>query len=288
MRVTEAPTVIIRDIELISEMREVEALQTDVWGCEERDVVPLTIFATTKEVGAVLIGAYDGPSLAGFVYGFVGYENGHTIHHSHMLAVRPVYRNFNLGYKLKLAQRERVLTQGITRITWTFDPLQSLNAYLNFGKLGVVADTYKINFYGEATSSFLHRIGTDRLWVSWPIDSRRVRERLQTGPKKEEPLFECERIPSLVQVGRNDVPQRNESSEILGREHLFVEIPADINTLQLERPELAVRWREETRWAFSEAMAAGYLIEEFYRSPGRDHPVGIYHLSYRKRVGDFA
>jgi len=61
-------------------------------------------------------------------------------------------------------------------MTWTFDPLQSLNAHLDFAKLGVVADAYKINFYGESTSSFLHKIGTgtDRLWVTWLLDSERV------------------------------------------------------------------------------------------------------------------
>ncbi|MGH9915809.1 MAG: GNAT family N-acetyltransferase, partial [Pyrinomonadaceae bacterium] len=158
---TEKSSIIIRDIELFSEMREVEALQREVWACEDRDLVPLSIFAATKEVGAILIGAFDGSSLVGFAYGFVGYEKGHVMHHSHMLAVSPSYRNFNLGHRLKLAQRERALAQGITRMSWTFDPLQSLNAHLNFAKLGVVADTYKINFYGEATSSFLHQIGTD-------------------------------------------------------------------------------------------------------------------------------
>ena len=185
---TEAPAIIIRDIERVPEMREVETLQKDVWGSNDLDVVPLTMLVASREVGAVLVGAYDESMLVGFVYGFPAYENGQVTHHSHMLAVRPSYRNHNLAYKLKLAQRERVLAQSIKRITWTFDPLQSLNAYFNFGKLGVLADTYKINFYGEATSSFLHQIGTDRLWVTWLLDGERVRQRLQTE-KKESMLY---------------------------------------------------------------------------------------------------
>ena len=278
-----APAIVIRDIEHVSEMREVETLQKDVWGCDDLDVVPLTMFVASRAVGAVLIGAYDGASLVGFVYSFPGYENGHVTHHSHMLAVRPSYRNHNLGYKLKLAQRERVLAQSVKRITWTFDPLQSLNAYFNFGKLGVVADAYKINFYGEATSSFLHQIGTDRLWVTWMLDSERVRERLQNETNKQESLFASKGIPSLVQVDLNDVPRRNESSRILDQEILAIEIPADINALQNEKPELAVEWREATRWAFTEAIASGYFIEEFYRVAGKHHSVGIYLLS-QKRV----
>src|SRR5438445_12594699 len=96
---TKASTVVIRDIELISEMRELETLQKDVWGCDDRDVVPLTIFAATREVGAILVGGYDGSSLIGFVYGFAGIENGSTLHHSHMPAVTPSYRDLNLGIK---------------------------------------------------------------------------------------------------------------------------------------------------------------------------------------------
>ena len=162
---SEKPTIVIRDIELISEMREVESLQKEVWGCDDRDVVPLTILAATREIDAILVGAFDGSTLIGFAYSLVGREHERIVHHSHMLAVRATHRNFNLGYRLKLAQRDRVLAQGINRMTWTFDPLQSLNAHFNFAKLGVVADAYKINFYGEATSSFLHQIGigTDRL-----------------------------------------------------------------------------------------------------------------------------
>jgi len=281
----EAPGLVIRDIERVSEMQGVETLQKDVWGCDDLDVVPLTMLAASKEVGAVLIGAYDGALLAGFVYGFPGYENGQVTHHSHMLAVRPSYRNHNLGYQLKLAQRDRVLAQSIKRITWTFDPLQSLNAYFNFRKLGVLADTYKINFYGEATSSFLHQIGTDRLWVTWQLDSERVRERLQT--EKQQTMVEPERIPCLVQFGANHAPQRNEPSEGLGHEHFSIEIPADINALQSEKPGLAVEWREATRGAFTEAITSGYLVEEFYRSNRKGQPVGNYLLTHRKKVEGF-
>ncbi len=267
-------------------MREVESLQKEVWGCDDRDIVPLTILAATREIGAILVGAFDGSSLIGFAYSFVGRENERMVHHSHMLAVRPTYRNVNLGYELKLAQRDRALAQGITRMTWTFDPLQSLNAHFNFAKLGVVADAYKINFYGETTSSFLHQIGsgTDRLWVTWPLDSNRVHERLQTKDQGRTSKLDLDRIACLVQVGPNNMPQRGLSSEVTGQTYLSIEIPADINTLQRESPELAVRWREATRWAFSEAISSGYLIEDFYGSSRDGQAVGVYLLSYGEKV----
>src|SRR5262252_8498750 len=207
---TAVSTIVIRDIEGVAELRAVEALQKEVWGSDDLDVVPLTLLVASRAVGATLIGAYDGGRLVGFVYGFTGYEHGQVTHHSHMLAVKPGYRNHKLGFKLKLAQRERVLAQGITRITWTFDPLQSLNAHLNFGNLGVVSDSYKTNFYGEATSSFLHQAGTDRLWVTWFLDSQRVRERIQREKLRTEYLFAAADVPVLVRVSAGGVPERAE------------------------------------------------------------------------------
>ena len=274
-------TIVIRDIESVSALRAVERLQKDVWGCADLDVVPLTMFVAGREVGATLIGAYDGSSLVGFVYGFPAYENSRLTHHSHMLAVSPSYRSHNLAYKLKLAQRERVLAQGIKRISWTFDPLQSLNAYFNFGKLGVIADTYKINFYGEATSSFLHQIGTDRLWVEWLLDSRRVRERLEN--KRNESSLKLENIQTLVRASVEQTPQKNTLPDILKQPQLLIEIPAHINELQNKSPKLAIEWREATRLAFTDAIAAGYIVEEFYRLSGTNQSFGSYLLSHRKK-----
>lgn len=255
-------------------MRAVETLQQEVWEFADLDVVPRTIFVASREVGAVLVGAYDGSTLVGFVYGFPGFENGKAVHHSHMLAVKPEYRSSNLGYKLKLAQRDRVLAQGINQITWTFDPLQSRNAYFNFAKLGVIADSYRVDFYGPATSSFLHQAGTDRLWVSWLIESKRVRERLKDERKPSN-------LPGgarpLVEVGVDPGPKMTASPD-LRTEYLVIEIPADINALQLEKPGLAVEWRKATRWAFSHAMTHGYIVEEFYRLTVRDQSVGSYVL----------
>jgi predicted GNAT superfamily acetyltransferase len=266
--------IVIRDIDSFEEMRAVEELQKEVWDFDDLDVVPRTLFVAGREVGAVLVGAYDGSALVGFVYGFPGYENGHGVHHSHMLGVKPEYRSANLGYKLKLAQRDRVLAQDIKYITWTFDPLQSRNAYFNFAKLGVIADSYRVDFYGQATSSFLHQAGTDRLWVTWLIDSERVRERLKA--ERKIPILP-DGARRLVEVRDDLAPKITESLDIQ-EQHLLIEIPADITALQMEKPALAVEWRKATRWAFSHALSLGYLVEEFYRFTDSNECVGRYLL----------
>ena len=280
---TETSTIVIRDIDAGAEMRAAEELQKEVWGMPDLDVVPLNHLVAAKASGGVLLGAFDRETLIALVYGFVSNEHGTMAHHSHMLAVKPAYRNFNLGYKLKLAQRERVLAQGITVMTWTFDLLQSLNAHFNFSKLGVISDRYFINFYGADAASFLHRNGTDRLWVKWLLKSRRVSGRLEGAVS----ALELEKVIPLVHLGIDDSPRRHDLAEGLSHEQALIEIPADINALQRRSGELAIEWRESTRWAFNEAIAAGYLVTDFYRQSRGEQRLGTYLLSRGKTLGDF-
>jgi predicted GNAT superfamily acetyltransferase len=249
---------VIRDIKEISEMREIELLQHDVWGVAVREVFPALALVPMIELGGVLIGAFDGARMAGFVFGFPGRENNQAILHSDMLAVRPEYRSAGLGYQLKLAQRERALAMGIDTITWTFDPLQSRNAHLNFGKLGVTADRYRVNYYGE-TTSFLHQTGTDRLWVTWLLNSKRVQDRI-SGTAREKISVGAE--VTLLSVAQNEEPL-NQNVELSDEKVFAIEIPDDINRMLTQNAALAARWREATRASFTKLVGADFQVTEF-------------------------
>ena len=270
---------IIREIKGADEIRAVEDLQKEVWGLPDLDVVPFTQLVAAMASGGVLIGAFDGENLIGFVYGFVGYEEGRTTHHSHMLAVKPAYRNFNIGYRLKLAQREFVLALGITEMTWTFDPLRSLNAHFNFERLGVISDRYLTDFYGTEAASFLHRNGTDRLWVTWLLASRRTAERINV----HDLVIDTEDFDPLVEIGSESEPVCHEPQTALKTEKVFIEIPADIHALEERDFELAVEWRNATRSAFTRAFSSGYVAVGFVR---KVHG-GRYLLVRSKGTGDF-
>ena len=171
------PPVVIRDLETIEDLRKVEPVEREVWGLADRDVAPMTLLIACKEAGSILIGAFDGSELVGFTFGFPSLERGCLGVHSHMLAVLPDYRDLDLGYKLKLAQRDRSLAKGIKTMSWTFDPLQSRNAHFNFAKLGVLSDSYKVDFYGTDSSSMIR-------WnsgVACPICARRETARSSTS-----------------------------------------------------------------------------------------------------------
>src|ERR1700678_1847341 len=188
-----AQQITIRDLKSIDDLSQLKALEKEVWGMSEDDTLPLTLAIAFIAAGNIFVGAFDKggqgrdkdprnhkgkEKLVGFAFGFLGREHGRATIHSHMLAVLDQYRHLDLGSRLKQAQRERAMAIGIQEMTWTFDPLQSRNAHFNFSKLGVVSDSYKVDFYGPATSSMLHQNGTDRLWVRWMLKSKRVRDRL--------------------------------------------------------------------------------------------------------------
>jgi predicted GNAT superfamily acetyltransferase len=255
--------VVIRDLTSFEDLKKVEVLEKEVWGLEDRDVLPLTITVATWAAGSIWLGAFDGPELVGFAFGFPGLENGHVMLHSHMLAVKEEYRDRDLGYKLKVAQRERALAMRIREMTWTFDPLQSRNAHLNFSKLGVISNSYRIDFYGPETSSVLHRNSTDRLWVKWPLASRRVQLRLQGSNSRAETLDALSRLLPLIRFNGDGRPSRTDLADALGRQRIAIELPSDIGAVESKDPELAREWRLATRWAFTESLKAGFFVAEF-------------------------
>lgn len=267
--------VLIRDVKGLDELRAVERLQREIWDVPDLEVVPLTQLVAAQAAGGVLLGAFDAQIMVGFVYGFPAFEHNAPAHHSHMLAVKPAYRNLDLGRRLKLAQRERLLSQGINLMSWTFDPLQSLNAHFNFAKLGVVSDRYLVDFYGADASSFLFRTGTDRLWVTWHLDSERVREHLDHPAPGSEIGLE---VP-LVQFADDTSPRRSKLEDALRAARVWIEIPGNLTELQERNHSLAREWRQATRWAFSEALAAGYTVTEFQRRKRDAQGFGVYTLT---------
>jgi predicted GNAT superfamily acetyltransferase len=281
---TRAPQIAIRDLKNIDDLSQLKAVEKEVWGMTDEDTLPLTLAIACKAAGNIFVGAFDKDKnkdkdkLVGFAFGFLGREHGQTTIHSHMLAVLDTYRHLDLGSRLKQAQRERAMAIGVHEMTWTYDPLQSRNAHFNFSKLGVVSETYKVDFYGPETSSMLHRNGTDRLWVRWILNSRRVRDRLAGKNARAETLDAMRLLAPLVRFDPSGKPGRADLAESLARQRVSIEIPGDI--LEVERTDmgLAREWRDATRWAFREALKAGFVVAEFCRSIRGQQGPGAYLL----------
>jgi predicted GNAT superfamily acetyltransferase len=261
----------IRQVSTEAEYHAIEELQREAWQFSDLDIVPAATMMATSHAGGCALGAFDGELMIGFAYGFPAFEDGRASLHSHMLAVKPDYRNAQAGFYLKLAQRDFALALHLDEITWTYDPLQSLNAHLNFGKLGVISERYVVNFYGEATSSPLHQgFGTDRLWVRWLINSHHVRSRIDRDPpsaRTANVVADLEEAMKMALVV-NDAggPRLQEFAMRLAYDSCMIENPHDITALKARDPQAAVRWREATRAAFLAGIEAGFVVEDFLRA----------------------
>lgn len=166
--------IVVRKCTGIEEFQRCVALQKEIWGEEDLEVEPATLFVVAKETGGQVLGAFDGERLVGYTLAVVGFTNGTVFLHSHMTGVHGDYRDRGVGRALKLFQREEALGRGIRLIVWTFDPLVTRNAHFNLNRLGAIARKYLPNLYGQTTSPLHLGLPTDRLWAEWQLDSARA------------------------------------------------------------------------------------------------------------------
>jgi len=255
----------IRPFATIDEYRDCVALQEATWGVGFSERVAPAILKVSQILGGVSAGAYDVEGrLVGFIFGMTGLRDGALVHWSDMLAVIPEARDAGLGRRLKLYQREEVLGRGVEIMHWTFDPLQSRNAHLNFFKLGIVVREYQADMYGQ-TDSPLHRgIGTDRFIASWLLRSDRVRARLETG--QAEVVKGLDDVPFALGAelgGRHPRPATPDVA--LGNDRVRVAIPSDIGSIMDDDMQLALEWRIATRTVFRHYLRSGYEVRDFVR-----------------------
>jgi len=259
---------------------ECERLQREIWGFTAAAVVPDHLLLTVIRGGGCLLGAYNDGKLIGFVFSLVGFDQGRLKHSSLMAGVLPEARYHGIGYRLKLAQREFALKQGIELITWTFDPLQSANARFNFKKLGTIARNYERDYYGNMRDELNQGLETDRFAVEWWLHSPRVDAKINGSyrlPTLDELLSGSAKLVNRTEKATPTLPLKGEGEgegdgwlvnvgyrlDLEGAEPLLVEIPTDTPKMKAENPELARRWRAETREIFEHYLAQGYLVSEF-------------------------
>ena len=146
------------------------------------DLVPVPILAVTVRRGAVLLGAYDVDRLVGFVFSLAALRRGRWCSSSVALVAHarrgPAASRQRPRREPQAGAARAVLGMGLDLIEWTYDPLQSINAHLNFAKLGVIVEEYVENIYGESTSALHGGLPTDRFICQWWIHRPHVVRRI--------------------------------------------------------------------------------------------------------------
>ncbi len=266
----------IRHLATIDDCRRVAALERQIWGYTDSDdlVSPPMLMVSIRR-GGILLGAFDDQeAMQGFAYSVPGLKDGALMQWSHMLGVAPAARHSGLGGRLKRAQRDAALRMGIDLVEWTYDPLQAINAHLNFAKLGVVVGEYEENAYGDSSSALHRGTPSDRFIAEWHLTRPHVERRLAAWGL---PVVRDQSVTGAVLVNK---PEETDGSLSPGSTDLaaddrrvLVEIPMGFSEMQTTRPELALAWRMHTRKVFQTYFGRGYQAVDFFlsRAAGRGH-----------------
>ncbi len=254
-------TITIRALTRFEEFLELQQLHQTIWGIQAGLYPPMV--NTASQNGGVVLGAFDGERMVGFSFAFLGrHHDGSLKLCSQTTGFLPEYRGQGLGTAIKWAQFDRARQMQIPLITWTFDPLEAPNAYLNLHKLGGTSHTYKVNIYGEHFSRFGEGMPSDRLILEWWLEDERV-NRLRQGetPPADPPpapIINPARGPGLTRkISRLEL--EHAAAEVL------LEIPANIQAMRQSDMSLAREWRFATRKAFQTYFQRGYTAVDVYK-----------------------
>lgn len=230
----------IRECISVDDFQQCIELERAVWKDADIGIMPIRLYMISRACNAPTIGAFE-PSgrLVGFVHTMLALRDGHVAYHSHLAAVIETRRHQDIGFRMKLAQRQRAIEQGVSLIFWTFDPLQSRNAHLNINKLGAIIGRYEVNYYSEGLSTvFDADVPSDRVFAEWWVSSPYV-ESVLNGVR---PHFE----------GATE----------------FVVIPEDIGAVRARSVDEHLKWRIRVRQDFQSKLARGLIARGFERQEG--------------------
>lgn len=232
----------IRECTTLEELLLCQELQKEVFGLPDIEVSPVRHLVVTRSAGGFVLGAFSREKLVGFVLSVPGFSGEKRFFYSHMTAVIAGFQNFGIGARLKWAQRDFSLAQGVDLIKWTFQPVLARNAYFNLNRLGATIKKYVPNFYGtDYHTAHLENgklgLDSDRLYADWNLNSEKTLA-LSKGENYEE------------------------TGEIIRK----VEIPVSWSELKKTDLPKAIAEQQRIKNELTEAFEQGLIVRAFERS----------------------
>ncbi len=282
----------IQPLHTLAQMQSAVELQKTYWGTDYSAVIPEHMLYTIVATGGHVLAAMDGDTVAGVLVGLIGLGSrtpeAPTAPYifSKRMVVLPAYRNYGLGYRLKMAQRDLALAQNLERVVWTFDPLLSPNAYLNLHKLGGVCYEFHRDHYGTDNIGGLSPTGySDRLQLEWPVADGPVAERAAgTAPTRSvaDYLGDGGLIinPASISDDGYLTPANRIESVGTGNWEL-IEIPPNHVDIEKQKPRLAAAWRAHNRQTLEACLQSGYTVVDFVRAPVESGIGRVYYVLRR-------
>ncbi|ARX80984.1 hypothetical protein SMD44_00382 [Streptomyces alboflavus] len=236
----------IRELHDMADFEAVSLLYADIWGSEPGQS-PLSAEAmrALSHAGNYVAGAYEDGRLVGASVAFFGEPIGASLH-SHITGA---VMGRGVGLALKTHQRQWALARGLTRITWTYDPLIRRNAYFNLVKLGARPEEYLTSFYGAMDDAINGGDESDRVLAAWDL----------TAPAPPEPI----EPPVGAAHALRDRGGRPETVAT-DADTVLIDLPDDIEALRRTDPGAARAWRLAVRHTLGGLLADGARVTGFH------------------------
>ena len=98
--------IVVRKCETLEEFQNCVTLQREIWGEEDLEIEPTTMFVVASLTGGQVLGAFEGNEMVGYTLGVAGLRGDLRYLHSHQTGVKASHRDRGVGRMLKLCQRE--------------------------------------------------------------------------------------------------------------------------------------------------------------------------------------
>ncbi|WP_036330346.1 hypothetical protein [Microbispora sp. ATCC PTA-5024] len=240
--------VTVREVGTIAEFLLLHRLFNEIWRPDPSNA-PATVelMRALSHAGNYVAAAFEGDRVVGASVAFLAAPAGEVLHSHVTGAVRR-----GVGHALKLHQRAWAVARGLTRITWTYDPLVRRNAYFNLAKLGALPEEYLPEFYGPMADALNAGDESDRVLAVWRLGLPHVGEACSGRPFRPE-------VPDGAVAGlaaRDGRPVRGGTDGPA----VLVALPEDVEALRRGDPGTAKAWRHAVREVLGGLMASGARV----------------------------
>ena len=161
-----------------------------------------------------------------------------------------------------MMQKKIALQKGYEYISWTYDPLETVNGNLNLHKLKAICTVYMENVNGDMTDSMNSGIATDRFLVEW---------RIKGGTNVDATIHSLE-YPYCIstQLEEGYVTPIGTTLE-LKNDCLLVPVPSNFQSIKKHNFSLALKWRETTREVFNYYLNRGWGVVDLFRDSNTEN-----------------
>ena len=253
-----ASAVSVVEVRSEREARAAVAVLADVWRrADGQPPLPPELAWAFAHAGNYVGLALAGEQPVAAAIGFRGADRDGAHLHSHIAGVLPAWQGSGVGYLVKQHQRSWALGQGLDRITWTFDPLVSRNAYFNVVKLGAHLTRYYVDFYGRMDDGINDGDETDRCLVTWRLSAPQAVAAAagQAVPADVVAMRAAGAVDVLVADAAGEPRLTPTDADVR-----LVQVPRDVVAIRRRDPAAAQSWRRQLRRALVPAFEEGLEV----------------------------